>query len=243
MGSRPTAPQSASTKTYSTVFEPLAKKTEPVWIAETHARLAQRTAGEEGPAGTGIPYGALLNRQAFALGAASEAFLDLAEHELAHTWFGQSLMPRPEAELVLGKSLSDYAVLVAAEARGGEPARRRHVALLLRYYDEARKEAVEKPLIALTPSDPWEQRVLAYNKGVLFYVALEDQFGKENVRRALAHLIRSTQGGSAGFSELRAALELETHQSLAEFFRTWLFTIGLPDAFRTRYKERVKPTE
>ena len=225
---------SAAVETYQTLFQPLARKSPPVWIVETPAKLAHR-AEEEAPAGSAFPEGALLNRQAFALGLTSDAFLDLVEHELAHTWFTLRIVPRPEAELVLSESIADYAALVAAEARAGEQARRRQAALLLRWYDEASKQAPEKPLVSLTPADPFEQRVFAYNKGALFFVALEDQFGKEKVRRGLARLVSALQNDRVGFQELRAALELETGANLADFFRAWLYQAGIPEEFRARY--------
>ncbi len=224
----------ATLASYRTAFGPEAKKPSAVWLVETRARLGR------GPAGNGFPDGALLNREAFAAGLGSEDFLSLAEHELAHTWFGNLVVARPEAELLLGEALATYATMVAAEARGGEAERRRLAAEWFSRYEEARSKTKEKPLGSLTPADPWEQRVFAYSKGALFFVALEDRYGKENVRRGLTHLIGSLRGSTAGLAELRSALELETHQNLAEFFRTWLDETGIPAEFRARYAARLE---
>src|SRR5260370_39179299 len=111
----------------------------PVRMIETHARLIQEAAGSEDAAGVAIPAGALLNRQAFALGITSDAYLDLAEHELANTWVGQAIVPRRRVEPALGEGLIGYAALVAAETRGGEAAPRTPVALLLLRVEGARK--------------------------------------------------------------------------------------------------------
>ena len=70
----------------------------------------------------------------------------------------------------------------------------------------------------------------------MFFVALEDRYGKENVRRALAHLVRSLRGSRFGFAELRSALELETQQNLGDFFRLWLDQTGIPPEVRARYE-------
>jgi len=233
----------ATFEAYRTAFGPIEKIPPPVRMIETHARLIEQAASSEDAAGVAIPAGALLNRQAFALGITSDAFLDLAEHELANTWFGQAIVPRRRVEPALGEGLIEYAVLVAAEARGGEAARRAQVALLLRRFDESRKQAADKPLLRLEPSDPFEQRIFGYSKGALFFVALEDQYGKENVRRALARLVSSLRGEHFGFAALMSTLELETGQKLGEFFRLWLDQTDIPTEVRSRYEQETKPTK
>jgi len=231
---------SATLEAYRMAFGPLWKSPPPVRVIETPARLAQRFAGGGDAAGVPVPAGALLNHAAFAQGVSGEAFLDLAEHELAHTWFGQVIAPRPEVEPVLGEGLGEYAVVVAAEARGGETARRSRAALLLRWFDESRKQAADKPLLRIDSSAPYEQRVFGHSKGALFFLALEDQYGKENVRHALAHLIRSLYDSRFGFVALRSALEQETQQPLGDFFRLWLDQTGIPAEFRARYEEGIE---
>jgi hypothetical protein len=108
----------------------------------------------------------------------------------------------------------------------------------LRAYDDARAKAVEKPIASITWQDPWELRQLAYSKGALFFVALEDRCGEAPMRQAIAHLVRALRGETAGFSELRSAVEEQTGQNLAEFFRAWLDQTGIPADFRTRYEEK-----
>ncbi len=232
----------AALQTFRAAFGPLWKSPPPVRVIETPARLTRRAAGSRDAAGVALSAGALLNRQAFALGVSSDAFLDLVEHELAHTWFGQVTAPRPEVDPALGEGLAEYAAVVAAEARGGEAARRSRAALLLRWFDESCKQAQDKPLLRLEPSDPFEQRVFGYSKGALFFLALEDRYGKENVRRALAHLVRSLRGSRFGFAELRSALELETKQNLGDFFRLWLDQTGIPADVRNRYEDEDRTT-
>ncbi len=228
-------------ETFRAAFGPFGKGNSPVRVIETPARLDERFSAAAEAAGAAEPGVALLERQAFALGVTSDAFLDLAEHELAHTWFGLLIAPRPEAALVLGEGLCDYAVLVAAEARSGEAERRRRIAVLLRRYDETRARASEKPLLAPASEFTPSQRDVASYKAALFYVALEDQYGKENVRRALAHLVSSLRFSQVADEELRAALEQETKQDLFAPFRMWLNQKGISAEFRARYQERIEP--
>ncbi len=230
-------------QTFRTAFGSLWKTPPPVRLIETPAQLTERPGGTGDAAGVALPAGALLNRQAFALGVTSDTFLSLAEHELAHTWFGQSIVPRAETEVALGEGLAEYAMIVAAEARGGDPERNRLAALLLCWFDESRKKAADKPLLRLGPSDPFKQRIFGYSKGALFFLALEDQYGKENVRRALARLVSSLRGSRFGYAELLSALELETRQKLADFFRLWLDQTGIPDEVRARYEVKGQRSE
>jgi hypothetical protein len=242
---------SATLSVYREAFGALARRAQPVWIVETRARLASAAPGDGQPeryAGAAFPRGALLNRAAFALGAASETFQELAEHELAHTWFGEALASRSDAELLLSEALAEYAVFTAAVAREGESARRRRAARLLRWYDEAAQHGPEKPLAQMGASDAWELRRFAYSKGALFFVALEDEVGKSALHRALARMVAALTGdrdpageGRAGFAELRSAVEFESGRNLAGFFRAWLFSTGVPDAVRQRYAVAAEP--
>jgi hypothetical protein len=227
-------------KTYETVFGRLRRRHQTLWIAETHARLTPHPGrAESSPAGIGFPDGALLNSRAFGLGVTSGTFLDLVSHELAHSWFGLLVKARPEADAVLSEALAEYATIVAAEAREGDPARRHQAALLLRWFDEHRANYADQPLVNLRPGDPWEQRVFGYSKGALFFLALEDEIGKDEVRRGLARFVHALQLDEAGFHELRSAMEGEAGRDLADFFRTWLNHAGIPDAFRSRYEVKV----
>ena len=62
------------------------------------------------------------------------------------------------------------------------------------------KEAVEKPLISTTMQDPVEQRRIALAKAPLFFIALEDAYGEEPVRRGLAEVLTLLRGQSGRIS-------------------------------------------
>jgi hypothetical protein len=228
---------SAAMTTYEKAFGTIARSAQPIWLVETPALLRSFSSAEDEPAARPFPGGVLLNRAAFAAGVASESFLALADHELAHTWLGEEIILRPEARLGMGEGFAEYATVVLAEARGGPAARREAVERFLRAYDDERTKAADKPLRALTARDPWEQRRLAFTKGALFFVALEDQYGEDGVRKSLAYLFRTMRGESAGYAELRSALEQQTGQNLGGFFRAWLDGKGIPEDFRKRYED------
>lgn len=152
--------------------------------------------------------------------------------QLAHTWFGHLIFPHSEAWL-LGEGLSFYAATSAAQS--GQ-ARAKIIQSVLADYDRQRTRAVEKPIASLAPADPDAQLRLGADKMDLFFFALEDRCGRQNVTHAIAHMVYSLQGQAYGYSDFRAALEEECQQHLAPVFRRWLNQARIPRTFRARYE-------
>ena len=154
--------------------------------------------------------------------------------DLASMWFIQSIRPRPEAWLLAG-ALSAYALSLTSESAGDQVVRALAVRDLLNDYDEERAKAVEKPVAFLTPDEPAGPQRIGGDKSVLFFAALEDKCGAENLRHAIAHMVYALRGQEYGYNDFRAALEQECHQDLANFFDIWLNHTGIPPDFRARY--------
>jgi len=177
-----------------------------------------------------------VNPAALALGTSSDTFLEMVTHALAHNWFGDQMYPAADAALGIGEGLPEYATIVIEEARNGPAARRERILRYLRDYDEARKNADEKPLGLTLLSDPLEQRRIALAKAPLFFVALEDACGEAPVRSGLRQMVTLLRGQQASYDSLRSALEASTGKNLAELFRIWLNEKGMPAEFRDRYQ-------
>jgi hypothetical protein len=196
--------------------------------------------GESGKlGGASFPGGALLDHRAFAQGVANESVVELAEYELARTWWGWHVRPRAEAQILMGRGLGLFGWIVASEARGQE-ARQQMAANLLERYDQARRTATDMRLIEPPTGYSHAQRVTTGYKAGLFFVALEDFCGRENLGAAFKHIVQARGGYEAGVEELRAAAEATTQRDLAELFRTWLNHAGIPDEFRARYSSPPK---
>ncbi len=184
-----------------------------------------------------IPFfgGVLVNPRAISEGVQGGDFLDLVTLALANNWFGVQIYS-PNSAVGVSEGLSEYAVIVIDQARHGDSARNGRVLSFLKQYDTACKEAVEKPLIAITLSDPVEQRRIALAKAPLFFIALEDAYGGEPVRRGLAQVVGLLRGQDVRFQDLRAALENVTNKDLVPIFRAWLYKPGIPAGFREKYQ-------
>ncbi|MFY9729788.1 MAG: M1 family aminopeptidase [Candidatus Acidiferrales bacterium] len=216
-------------------FGPLDKNISGPHVVES-PELRNHLTGETGPAAAAFPGGALVSSAALALGINNEEFLDKVTHAIAHDWFGQQIYPAPFAALGLGEGLPEYATIVIDEASKGEAGRRQRIMEYLRAYDDASKKAVEISLGTAKLTDPPEQRAISLAKAPLFYIALEDKCGEAPVRSALKRVIGLLRGQQVGYNEIRSAIEQESGKDLAEFFRTWLYELGIPKDFRAKYQ-------
>ena len=232
---QPAASRLASSMTaFTDFFGPATKSETAVRIVETPGDLPVDF-GEPGDVGGGsFPGGVLLDHRAFAQGVANEPILELAEYELARTWFGWRVRPSPEAQILMGRGVGLFGLVVAAEVRSPDE-RRRMIALLLDRYEESRRIAADRRLLEPPAGYSRAERISTSYRAALFFVALEDLRGRDNLRAALQQIVRARGGDEVDNDDLRAAVEAASQRDLAEMFRTWLNRPGIPDDFRARY--------
>lgn len=227
---------SSSMNALTEFFGPASKGNSPVRIAEAPVELPAEFGASGDPGGTSFPEGALLDSRALQQGVASEAVLQLAEYELARTWFGWRVRPRPEAQILMGRGLGVFGLVIAAESRG-QGQRERMIASLIDRYDEARAAAPDRRLMEPPEGYSRAERISTGYRGALFFVALEDLCGHNNLRTALRYIIRTRASTDTGYEELRAAAEAWSGKELAQMFREWLVQPGIPGDFRARYQK------
>jgi hypothetical protein len=186
------------------------------------------------PQAVPFPAGVLVSSQATAAGIESPSFSKFISSALARSWFAN--ISGPDSPLGISEGLPEYAELVVDESLNGQPSRHDLVSRFLQEYENAYKEAVEKPLISTTMQDPVEQRRIALAKAPLFFIALEDAYGEEPVRRGLAEVLTLLRGQNVGYPDIRAALETATNKDLTPMFRVWVYKTGIPDGFRQKYE-------
>jgi hypothetical protein len=226
---------SSSMKALAEFFGSRSKGRTAVRIAEAPAELPAEFAAPGDPGGASFPNGVLLDSRAFQQGIANETVLQLAEYELARTWFGWRVRPRPEAQIMMGRGIGLFGLVIAAEGRGPEQ-RRAMVASLIDRYDGARATAPDKPLMEPLAGYSRAEQISTGYRVALFFAALEDLYGHDNLSAALREVIHDRAGSDTGFEEPLAALESVSGKNPAEMFRTWLVQPGIPDDFRARYK-------
>ncbi|HLJ39868.1 MAG TPA: hypothetical protein VKT50_00125 [Candidatus Acidoferrales bacterium] len=175
------------------------------------------------------PYESFLNWLGVSIANASEHMA------LGNTWFGHMIVPRAEA-WTLRDGLISYAAQLQNEASNVGTARDPGIVSNLKDYDVERTKAAEKPIAFLTPADPEDQLRIGGDKVMLFFFALEDKCGRENLEHAIAHMVYALRGQEYGYSDFRVALEQECHQDLSSVFAIWLDQKGIPADFRARYQ-------
>ena len=229
---------STSMKTLTEYFGSAAGKA-TVRIAESPVELPSEFGASGDLGGGSFPQGALLDSRAFQQGLAGESVLQLAEYELARTWFGWRVRPRPEAQILMGRGMGLVGLVTAAEGRGPDQ-RRAMIASLIDRYDQARAIAPDKRLMEPPVGYSRAERISTGYRGALFIVALEDFCGHDNLREALRDVVHDRAESDTGYEELRAAAESASGKDLAEMFRVWLIQPGIPDDFRARYQNSAR---
>jgi hypothetical protein len=221
--------------TYEESFGSITKNRVPIYVVETSAELASIVVLTPDISAASFPEGVLFDHRALAMGLASGPVLDLADYELARTWFGWHVRPRPEADLLLGRGMALFAALHAAEGRGGAPARQQEIERLIATYDSLGAARDEKPGFGPIIDYSRQEAMAKSYKGALFLLSLEEMAGEQNFHRALRRLLTDMAGQEIGTNELRSAVEAEAGQNLAGVLHAWLDRPGLPGEFRARY--------
>jgi hypothetical protein len=227
---------SSSISAWTDFFGPASRNKSAVHIVEAPDNLPSEfgVTADHAFGGASFPHGALLDSRAITQGIVDESVLQLAEYELARTWFGWRVRPTPEAQVLMGRGVGFFGLVIAAEARGSGQ-RRSMVFSLLNRYAAAQAIAPDRRLMEPPFGYSREERISTGFRGALFLVELEDLCGHNNLRDAFREIIQSRTGAETGYEELRSALESASKRDLAEVFRNWLNRPGIPDEFRARY--------
>lgn len=220
---------------YRNLFGPVMRRKSPIHIVETSAELAPIVVVTPNISAASFPGGVLFDRRALALGLASDPVLDLADYELARTWFGWHVRPKPEVDLLLGRGMALFAGIHAAEARAGAAVRRQELAQLTATYQDLGPQAAEKPGFGPVVGYTRAQMTANAYKGALFLFALEEMVGEEKFHRAVRRVLTDMAGQEIGSDELRSAVEAESGRNLAAFFHDWFDHPGIPADFREHY--------
>ena len=181
-----------------------------------------------------VPRAALLRPELFATDFGTSGVREM-NRQLARTWLDFRVHPDWSEEPYPMSAVADYAADLAAAGSGAEGARRR--ILHERMEDFNRLELPERAIAPLNVrmTDSPAVRRYAEFQSELFFFALEDEAGSENVQRGLKHLLGTYAGGVWRATDLRSAVELECGKDLGPLFRQWLTEPGIPREFRRRY--------
>ena len=112
-----------SMKTLTEYFGPVSTGKTALRIAEAPAVLPSEFGSNLDPGGVSFPEGVLLDSRILQQGISSDAALQLSEYLLPRTWFGWRVRPRPEAQILMGRGVGLFGLVIAAEGRGQDQRR------------------------------------------------------------------------------------------------------------------------
>ncbi|HYL82636.1 MAG TPA: hypothetical protein VE263_00250 [Candidatus Angelobacter sp.] len=147
-----------------------------------------------------------------------------AAPSLAASWLGYGQNPAFYEQGPPLSLLPAFAASIGQEAAAGTESRGETIRNALRLVPtKAKPREAEEPAVLRA-------------KSFLFFYALQDRYGREVFRKAIAHMLYARRGRGFELDDLIAAFEQETHQNVAEFVRHWMKRPGVPEDFRARYE-------
>jgi hypothetical protein len=228
------------------------KGSDTIWVAECPYRNPQpvSSAGDgdvhEVPGvfcDTSLPDMVLLTPQAWESGVASKFFQENVNSALAYIWLGRIIPSSATLQRDFSiEGLYQYAAEAVHAEQADAKGRRDIIARYLAAYGKKAPAPAEttpkpsSPKAAIHLQDAWLE------KSVLFFFALEDQYGPDHLHRAIARMVLALGEQGYNRNDLRSALESETNQNAADFFRRWLDEPGIPKDFSEHYRASLNLT-
>src|ERR671925_608503 len=164
-----------------------------------------------------------------------EAHLDftsdhLVSHELAHQWFGDLVTCRDWQHIWLNEGFATYCDALYWEASRGNDEFQYYMMLTADDYFEEAGNRYVRPIVTKVykhPDDLFDRHT--YEKGGCVLHMLRHLVGDKYFRRSLRTYLQRFANGNAETDDLRKVFELETGQSLQQFFDQWIFREGHPE--------------
>jgi aminopeptidase N len=145
-------------------------------------------------------------------------------HEMAHQWWGNLVTCGSWSEFWLNEGIAVFMTAAWKQARWGDAAYQRELALARRRWQGAVDAGFDKPL-----SWPGEypsasvMRAIHYSKGALFMDTLRVDIGESAFWAGLRGYTRANAGRNVTARDLQAAMEASAGRSLSALFDAWVY--------------------
>jgi aminopeptidase N len=147
-------------------------------------------------------------------------------HEVLHNWWGNGVYP-DYASGNWSEGLTTFMADYAYRERESEAAARAMRLEWLRDF-AALPEGRDAPLARFTSRTHGAAQIVGYHKAAMLFLMLRDRIGAEAFDRGVQAFWRDQRFRVASWTELRAAFEAASGESLAPFFSQWLTRTGAP---------------
>ena len=149
----------------------------------------------------------------------------VAAHELAHSWFGDSLTPYHWQDIWLNEGFASFAARMWQEHTQGTDSVHSSLVKLYSYLVKHESQAI---LIGNPgPDDLFSEQV--YDRGELVLAALRSQLGDDVFFKTLRTYAQRFYHGNVTTKDFIAVAEEVSGQNLDAFFQAWLYAKPMPD--------------
>lgn len=151
-------------------------------------------------------------------------FRGFLAHELAHQWWGGTVVPKTYRDAWLSEAMATYAADLYIESDTGSEAFRE---MLKRHTDQAlfadRHGAID---LGMRLGEHYQ--AVVYEKGALVLHMLRRTIGDEHFMNVLSRFYRQYAGKLVTTADFEAAVETETDREFGWFFDQWIRDTGYP---------------
>jgi aminopeptidase N len=154
----------------------------------------------------------------------------LISHELAHQWFGDLVTCSDWQHIWLNEGFATYCEALYWEASKGKDEFQYYMMQTADDYLEEARTRYTRPIVTNVykhPDDLFDRHT--YEKGGCVLHMMRHLVGDKYFRRSLRTYLQRFANGNAETDDLRKVFELETGQSLQQFFDQWVFREGHPE--------------
>jgi hypothetical protein len=170
-----------------------------------------------------MPGYVLLTQQAVAAEAAEDSSLN---HEIAHQWFGNAVLPDYDGGNWAEGMASYFSDLLEAEASGTGWERRQR---MMAGYQNNVADRAASPLSGFSESSDRTSRFIGYGKSALVIHMLRRLLGEERFFAGVRRFVADNRFRAASWSDLRRALEQASATDLGPFFEQWVRGVTTPE--------------
>ena len=154
---------------------------------------------------------------------ADSSNINLAAHELAHQWWGNSVTCANWNHFWLNEGFAVFMASAFKEYRYGRVHYLKDIDTYRDAYETVVKKGVDKPLTFkdwLNPTS--DDRTLVYYKGAYVLHLLREQLGEEAFWQGIKEYTSAHFGKNVTAADLRKVLEKASGKDLAPFFSKWI---------------------
>lgn len=177
--------------------------------------------------------GGMEHHPLFHVASSSMSSHEVMAHEAAHGWYGNGVRIACWEDFVMSEGVAEYLTARAIEHAEGIMAAD---ALWAEWRTRLEESVASGDTLAYPDgcnqidilTDPLWSRI-PYEKGAFYLRAVEDRVGRAALDNALADFYAANRGEARHMSDLIAAIEAESGQSVADLTTDWLKSLGLPE--------------